>query len=158
MFPSLGVGAGFLIILATFALAFFREKKASITHVAFIAIGAALAAVSNLNLSASSTGVDVTLTQQVVQQSQDSQAAITQLSEQIAALQQQNQQTVAALKALASAQQQTGAPTAAPTILQGIEASQTANAQRQVVITQSLKRLQLSTANLAAIARVAPQK
>lgn len=145
-----GIGAGFLIIVATFALAFFQERKATMIHLVLIAVGAALAGVSNLSLNTTGSGVDLTFTQQVAQQGVDTQAAITQLNQEVTALQQQNQQTLAALKALSSAQQSTpqAPPTAAPSIIQNLEASQNASAQRQATVKQSLSKLQLSTAPL----------
>ena len=147
------IGAGFLIIVATFAVMFFLEKKATLIHLVMIGVGAALAGVANLQVT--SPDFNLTFTQ-VAQQSVDTQAAIAQLNQEVISLQQQNQQTVAALKALSTAQQATpqAAPTNAPNIIQGLEANQAASAPRQAALTQSLKTLQLSTARLAAAARI----
>lgn len=149
------IGAGFLIILATFAVMFFLEKKATTVHLVMIALGGALAGLSNLQV----TEKDFTLsfTQQVAQQTADTQTAITQLTQEVAALQQQNQQTTAALKALANAPQAASQVPETQAIIQNLESSQNASVQRQTALNQSLLKLRKSTANLAATASmVAP--
>ncbi len=161
MIQYLGISAGFAIILLTFALAFFIEKKATTIHLVLIAVGAALAGVSNLSVK--TPEVDLSFTQTVAQQGVDAQTAIEQLSERVSSLEQANQQTLAALKSIAEAQQKSAQanpkvapPAAAQAIIQGLEANQAASVQRQTKFAASLKTLQLSTAHLATAARIAP--
>lgn len=164
MIAYFGIGAGFLIILAAFALAF--REKTSLLHVAIIVVGAALASVSGFTMKTDATGLDVTFVRQVAQQTSvanDQGAAIAKLSDRVSGIEDQNAQTLAALKALSNTQQQlvqtSAAPVsapAAPALIQGLDQRQPAIAEKRLNFNNAFLRMKESTVQLNALSKAGP--